>query len=111
MAPVYLGEISAGKQSIYSASELVSPEKRCSEFLIFFFLLLCPCLENEAKITFLLKLYGGCSRKFCFSHIPLQVVASVTCLVIGNMLLCLSSGAVVSFGTKVLPCSRKLPAW
>lgn len=81
-------------------------------FKIFFsFLLLSASLGNEAKITFLLKLYGRCSRKFCFSYIPLQVLAGVQCLVTGNTLLCLSSGAVVSLGTKVFPCSRKLPAW
>lgn len=82
MAPVYFGGISAGKQSIYSESELVSPEERCSEFfnLFFFnFLLLSASLGNEAKITFLLELYGKCSRKFCFSSIPLQVLAGVRC--------------------------------
>lgn len=31
-APVYFGGISAGKQSICAASELVNPEDRCSEF-------------------------------------------------------------------------------
>lgn len=69
---------------------------------------MCPCLRNEAKF---LELYGGCSRKFSFSYIPVQVLAGVTYFVIGNTLLCLSLRAVVSLETKVLLCSRKLPAW